>query len=183
MTALTDRLPDLAGLLDNLADTERRELEDAFLRVLALSQRARPSALPAEVPTAEPEQVAAARARNLARAAEVRAGLVRDSLSTAEVAARLGISAAAVTKRRVKDDLVAFRHRGDWRYPQWQFAGDAPIDGVLEVWRALPERSLVGRVRWFTLPSRQLAGETPLEALGHDRVDAVMGAASAVGSR
>lgn len=183
MTALTDRLPDLAGLLDNLADTERRELEDAFLRVLALSQRARPTALPEQVPAAEPEQVAAARARNLARAAQVRADLVRDSLSTAEVAARLGISPAAVTKRRGKDDLVAFRHRGDWRYPQWQFTGDALTDGVLDVWHALPERSLVGRVRWFTLPARQLDDQTPLERLHHGQVDAVIEAATAVGSR
>lgn len=181
--ALTDRLPDLAGLLRNLGEPERRELEDAFLRVLALSQRTRPNALPAEVPTTAPERVAAARARNLQRATEARSELVAESISTQQVAALLGISSAAVTKRRGKDDLVAFRHAGDWRYPRWQFADGEPREDVLSVWRAMPGRVSVGRVRWFTLPSRQLGGASPLATLDAGGTGRVADAATYIGSR
>jgi hypothetical protein len=180
---LTERLPDLAGLIRNLGESERRELEDAFLRVLALSQRSRPSALPEQIPSAAPERAAAARARNLQRATAARAELVADAISTVEVGRLLGISAAAVTKRRGKGELVAFRHAGDWRYPRWQFADGESRDDVLQVWRSLPGRASVGRVRWFTLPSRQLAGATPLERIDRGDVDEVSAAATYVGSR
>lgn len=183
MSTLTDRLPDLAGLLDNLADAERRDLEDAFLRVLALSQRSRPAALPPQIPPAEPERAAAARAATLAHATEARAELATGSSSTADVARRLGVSSAAVTKRRTKGDLVAFRHRGDWRYPTWQFDGDETRLDVLAVWQALPQRSAVGRVRWFTLPSRHLDGATPMQALDGGDTARVIDAATYVGAR
>lgn len=180
---LSGRLPDLAGLFRNLDESERRELEDAFLRVLALSQRSRPTALPEEIPEVAPERVALARARNLQRATEARAALLADAMTTAEVAGLLGVSSAAVTKRRTKGDLVAFRHAGDWRYPRWQFDEGEPRDDVLAVWRAMPGRVAVGRVRWFTLPSRHLDGRTPLQALGDGDADRVADAATYVGSR
>ncbi|MGI8869820.1 MAG: helix-turn-helix domain-containing protein [Mycobacteriales bacterium] len=180
---LAGRLPDLAGLFRNLDERERRELEDAFLRVLALSQRSRPLALPDEIPAVQPEQVAVARARNLQRATEARADLIAEALSTAEVASMLGVSSAAVTKRRTKGDLVAFRHAGDWRYPRWQFDDGEPRADVRRVWRAMPGRVAVGRVRWFTLPSRHLDDRTPLAALDAGEADRVADAATYIGAR
>lgn len=183
MTTLTGRLPELADLVDRLPEDERRQLEDAFLRVLALSQRSRPAALPDEIPAAAPGDVATARAVNLKLAADVRKALVAESLSTGEVAMLLGITPAAVTKRRGKGELVAFRHGGDWRYPGWQFADDEPVSGVIRVWRSMPARSTIGRVRWFTLPSRHLDGATPLDLIDKGEVDRVVDAASYIGSR
>lgn len=181
--SLERRLPELAQFLDNLAEPERREIEDAFLRVLALSARARPESIPDQITATTPEQAAAARAENLRRAAAVRRSLVTDSLSTPEVAELLGVTSAAVTKRRAKSDLVAFRHGGDWRYPRWQFEDGAVVTGVIDTWRALPSRADVGRVRWFTLPSRQLEDRSPLAAIDAGELPRVIDAASYVGSR
>jgi hypothetical protein len=184
MTSLTERIPDLAGLLDTLAPTDRQEVEDAYLRVLASAPRRRPKSLHPAVRSHPPEVAAAAVARGLAREKATREALVAESLSTAQVAQLLGVSSAAVTKRRAKGGLVAFRHKEDWRYPRWQFRGARVVAGVIAVWQLLPDRhDVAGLVRWFTLPSRQLNGETPLAAVLRGDVDAAVDAATYVGSR
>jgi len=184
MPALTDRIPELADLLDALPPADRREVEDAYLRVLATASRKRSRSLHPVVRTHAPDAAAAAVARGLAREKATRDALVSDSFSTAEVAALLGVSAAAVTKRRGKGALVAFKHKEDWRYPRWQFAGSSVLPGAIAAWRALPDRhDVAGLVRWFTLPSRQLGGRTPIQAIVSGEVDAVVDAASYVGSR
>lgn len=184
MRTLTDRTPDLTELLDSLPAAERQQIEDVCLRVLATAPRNRPRSLHPVVRTHEPNTAAAAVARGLAREAATRDQLVADSLSTAQVAALLGVSAAAVTKRRGKGGLIAFKHKEDWRYPRWQFDAAAVSPGALAVWKVLPDRhDVAGLVRWFTLPSRQLAGRTPVQALRDGDVDDVVNAASYVGSR
>lgn len=184
MRTLTERAPDLAELLDALPAAERDELEAAYLRVLATAPRNRPRSLHSVVRTHEPEVAAEAVARGLAREAATREQLVADSLSTAQVAGLLGVSSAAVTKRRGKGGLIAFKHKEDWRYPRWQFDGGAVLPGAIAVWKVLPDRhDVAGLVRWFTLPSRQLSDRTPARALRDGDVDAVVNAASYVGSR
>jgi hypothetical protein len=184
MTTLTERIPDLAGLLDALRPADRQEVEDAYLRVLATAPRRRPRSLHSVVRTHPAEVAAAAVARGLARERATREALVADSFSTAEVAALLGVSSAAVTKRRGKGGLIAFRHKEDWRYPRWQFDGPAVAPGAIAVWKVLPDRhDVAGLVRWFTLPSRQLGDRTPVRALADGDVDATVDAASYVGSR
>jgi hypothetical protein len=127
---------------------------------------------------------AAAVARGLAREKKTRAALVADSYSTAQVADLLGVSSAAVTKRRGKGGLVAFKHKEDWRYPRWQFDGTGIVPGVIAAWQVLPDRhDVAGLVRWFTLPSRHLGGRTPLEAIRRGDVDSTVDAAGYVGSR
>lgn len=186
-TTLADRLPDLAELLGNLSPAERRAVEDAFLTVLATAPRRRPSSAHPMLRTHSPEEGAAAVAKGLARERATRAAMVADSYSTAEAAQVLGITPAAVTKRRTKAGLVAFRHKSDWRYPRWQFAGGEVLAGVPRVWQALPDRhDVAGLAKWFTLPNRQLKGKTPAALLAKGRpadVEAVADAASYVGSR
>jgi hypothetical protein len=184
MTVLTDRLPELTDLLDALKPAERREVEDAYLRVLATGRRKRPRSLHPVVRSHSPEVAAAAVARGLAREKKSRAELVADSYSTAQVADLLGVSSAAVTKRRGKGGLIAFKHKEDWRYPRWQFDGTAVVSGAITAWQLLPDRhDVAGLVRWFTLPSRQLNGRTPIDAIKEGDVDAAADAASYVGSR
>ncbi len=184
MRTISEVLPDLHELLDALAPADRQEVEDAYLRVLATAPRRRPRSLHSVVRSHPPAVAAAAVARGLARERQTRAELVADSWSTAEVAARLGISDAAVKKRRSKNMLIAFLHKGDWRYPRWQLSGSVVDPGAVAVWQVLPDRhDVVGLVRWFTLACRQLDGRTPAQALAAGDVDAVIEAASYVGSR
>jgi hypothetical protein len=184
MPTITERLPDLADLLDALPAADRRDVEDAFARTLATAPRRRPRSLHPLIRSHSPQIAAAAVARGLARERATRDELVGESLSTAQVADLLGVSAAAVTKRRSKGGLIAFKHREDWRYPRWQFAGAGVRPDAIAVWQVLPDRhDVAGLVRWFTLPSRHLGGRTPVDALDAGEVDRVVDAASYVGSR
>jgi hypothetical protein len=185
MTTLTDRLPDLADLLDALSPADRHEVEMAYARVVATAPRRRPRNVHQVVRSHPPAAAAASVARGLARDRATRAELVADSWSTGEVADRLGISDAAVKKRRAKNMLISFQHKGDWRYPRWQFAGGTGVDlAAVGVWQLLPDRhDAVGLVRWFTLPARDLGGRSPVQALRDGDADQVTAAASYIGSR
>jgi hypothetical protein len=100
------------------------------------------------------------------------------------VAALLSVSSAAITKRRGKGGLIAFLHKGDWRYPRWQFRGSELIAEMIATWQVLPDRhDVLGLVRWFTLPSRQLGQRTPVQAIADGDAEAVLDAATYVGSR
>jgi len=184
MSALAERMPELAGLLEALPSNERRELEDAYLRVLATAPRKRSRSVHPLIRSHAPAVAAAAVARGLAREQATRAALVAHSWSTPEVAALLGVSSAAVTKRRTKGGLIAFKHKEDWRYPRWQFQGSQVRPDAVAAWQMLPDRhDVVGLVRWFTLPSAQLRGRTPIAAIEAGDAAAVVEAASYVGSR
>ena len=184
MTTLAERVGDLTRRLQYAAEDDTVRIEAAVVAAASTATRRRPSALPPAVRSHPPERVASARARTLEAYLDLRRELVADSLSTPEVALRLAVSPAAVTKRRAAGRLVAFRHRGDWRYPAWQFAEGAPLPGVVETWRALPRHADELRaVRWFVLPCRQLGGRTPVDALRAGDVEAAVDAAGYVGSR
>jgi hypothetical protein len=184
MSALAERMPELTELLESLPPADRREVEEAYLRVLTTAHRRRPRSLHPVVRTHQPAVAAAAVARGLAREQATRAALVESSWSTAEVARLLGVSSAAVTKRRAKGGLIAFLHKGDWRYPHWQFQGSQLLASAIAVWQMLPDRhDVLGLVRWFTLPSRQLRDRTPIQAIAEGDADSVIDAATYVGSR
>jgi len=184
MTTLAERVGDLSRRLQYAAEDDTVRIEAAVVAAATTATRRRPSALPPAVRSHPPERVALARARTLEAYLDVRRELVAGSLSTPEVALRLGVSAAAVTKRRAAGRLVSFRHRGDWRYPAWQFDEGVPLAGVIEAWRALPHHAEdLRRVRWFVLPSQQLGGRSPVDALRAGDTAAVVEAAGYVGSR
>jgi hypothetical protein len=184
MTTLAERVTDLSKRLQYAAEDDTVTIEAAVVAAASIATRRRPTALPPAIRSHPPERVAAARARTLEAFLEARSALVADSLSTVEVARRLGVSAAAVTKRRVAGRLVAFRHRGDWRYPAWQLADGGLLPGVVEAWQAIPHHADDLRaVRGFVLPSRHLGDRSPLDALRAGDVAAVADAASYVGSR
>jgi len=147
--------------------TDELAIEAAVLAAAADAQRTRPANLPSYIRSQTPEQVA-----------EILAG----SLSTAQVASRLGISSAAVTKRRTGRRLVAFQLKGDWRYPAWQLREHDVLPGVAQAWQALPVEvhDLLSLVHWFELESRHL-GDTPLALLRAGQVDRVVDAAGYVG--
>ena len=184
MSTLVDRVASLHRRLSYAPDEEALQLEAAVLNAAATASRRRPEVLSAVVRTHPPQRVAAARAATLEDFLAVRREAVAASLSTVEVARRLAISAAAVTKRRAAGRLVAFRHKGDWRYPGWQFGEGALLPGAAEAWAAMPAlHDELARVRWFTLPCQALAGRTPLAALQSGDAARVVDAATYVGSR
>lgn len=186
MTTLADRVADLGHRLAYAPDDVAARIESAVMLATETATRQRPRALPDAIPTPPPEVVAAAVRRTAARYVEVVSELVAGSLSTREVAAQLGISAQAVAKRRLAGRLVAFVHRGDWRYPAWQFDPrdpSRPLPGLLEAYRALPDDDPIGNAAWFTRPSRHLGDRTPLDLLRAGDADRVIDAAGYVTSR
>ncbi|MDQ1702328.1 MAG: hypothetical protein QOF57_1580 [Frankiaceae bacterium] len=184
MATLVDRVASLHRRVSYAPDEEALQVEAAVLNAAVTASRRRPSVLADVVRTHSPNRVAAARAATLEDFLAIRREAVGESLSTVDVARRLGISAAAVTKRRAAGRLVAFRHKGDWRYPSWQFAGSSLLPGAVETWTAMPAlHDDLARVRWFGLPSAALGGRSPLHALQDGDIEAVVDAATYVGSR
>ena len=184
MTTLVDRVASLHRRVSYAADEEALQVEAAVLSAAVTASRRRPSVLADVVRTHSPDRVAAARAATLEDYLALRRDAVESSQSTVEVARRLAISAAAVTKRRAAGRLLAFRHKGDWRYPAWQFAASSVLPGAVDAWEAMPALyDELARVRWFTLPSVALGDRSPLAALLDGDVAAVVDAATYVGSR
>lgn len=103
------------------------------------------------------------------------------TLSAEQVGERLGMSRQAVDKRRVGGRLLAVEHgpRG-YRYPAWQVADGAVIDGLEDALAALGPRDPWSALLYFVTPSDALGGQTPRAALergGRAAVAAVVRAA------
>lgn len=186
MATLEEQVTGLARRVQYASSTDEQSIELAIevavLAAAADAQRVRPRNLPTYLREQTAEQVAEVRATTLRDWVALRQELLAGSLSTAECAARLGISSAAVTKRRQVERLVAFQDRGDWRYPAWQLHGADVLRGIAETWQALPRdvHDRLSLARWFTLESRHL-GATPLALLEAGEVGRVVDAASYVG--
>lgn len=87
------------------------------------------------LPAITPERVAGARARRLARTT----AFVTESLSTAEVAGRLGVDPSRIRHMSADGALYAMRTGRQNRYPSWQFGDDGrPLPGLRAVLQALP---------------------------------------------
>lgn len=184
MSTLVDRVASLHQRIAYAPDEEALQVEAAVLNAVVTATRRRPAVLADVVRTHTPSRVAAARAATLEDFLAVRRDAVEQSLSTVDVARRLGISPAAVTKRRGAHRLAAFRFKGDWRYPAWQFTDSGALPGVAEAWAAMPAlHDELARVRWFTLDNPMLDGRTPLAAVLAGDIEAVVRAATYVGSR
>jgi len=88
-----------------------------------------------------------------------------DALTREEVAARLGISSQAVSKRTGADQLIALRYGGRWWYPRWQFTDDDVVAELHELVEYFP--SALSLTTWITTPFADLDGATPAEMLRH----------------
>ncbi|MBC7679852.1 MAG: hypothetical protein H7233_12825 [Pseudorhodobacter sp.] len=189
MATLEQQVSSLTQRLQFASDDESAAVElaveAAVLAAASDAQRTRPANLPDYVRVQGPEQVARVRAETLRDWLALRDAAVAGSLSTSELAVRLGVSSAAVTKRRQARRLVAFQVKGDWRYPAWQLRDGQVLPGVEQAWQALPltVHDALGLARWFELESAHL-GAPPLSLLQAGQagqVERVVDAAAYVG--
>lgn len=73
---------------------------------------------------------------------KTRLGAIAASLSSTEVALRLGIDASRVRHRQAKGSLYAFKVGGKRRYPIWQFTDDPAqpvLPGLAKLVEAFPD--------------------------------------------
>jgi len=70
---------------------------------------------------------------------------------------------------------------GERRYPVAQFTGDGVMSGLKPVLAALPSESTWFRLNFLVTPLAQLDGQTPIEALGAGKTEAVVEAAQSIG--
>jgi predicted transcriptional regulator len=127
-----------------------------------------------------PDPLRAARSR----AAQKMAELVRAEggpMGAEEVAEHLGISRAAVDKRRKKGALLGIQDGARAvRYPSWQFVPTGVLVGLPEALGAIGIEDPWMRLQFFLSPDGDL-GVTPLEALRAGRVGEVVAAAAKYG--
>jgi hypothetical protein len=104
----------------------------------------------------------------IARGAEARTRLAEAAggLLPAEAVGRLlGISRAAVDKRRNAGKLLALRIRGDWAYPAIQFGDGEVLEGIPEVLAGMADASPWSVLDFLLAPDEALDGRSPLAAL------------------
>lgn len=90
------------------------------------------------------------------------AALLKESLSTAAAAERLGVDPSRIRQRLTSQPptLFGIRLESGWVVPEFQFDGSKLIPGIAEVVAGLdPEIHPVSVFRWFTTPSPDLALE------------------------
>jgi excisionase family DNA binding protein len=113
------------------------------------------------------------------RAAAKRAAILAASLTTAEAAARLGVTEMRIRQRLTAGSLRGVQTSRGWRLPSFQFSGDGELPGWDQVAKALPlELSVVTLLSWLELPNTELrAGKkrlTPLAWLASGREPAAV---------
>lgn len=104
----------------------------------------------------------------IARGAAAKADLADQAgglLSAAAAGRLLGISRAAVDKRRGAGRLLALRIRSDWHYPACQFRGEEVLPGLAEVLAAMADASGWSILAFLLSPDDALAGQAPLDLL------------------
>jgi len=93
----------------------------------------------------------------LAQAAAEYAALLKTSLTTATVAARLGVDQSRIRQRLAERTLYGFRQESQWLIPAFQFVQDRLLPGIGEVVSRLePELHPVTVMRWFLTPQPDL---------------------------
>lgn len=105
-----------------------------------------------------------------------REGILRDCISVADAACRIGRSRQALERLRRAGRLLALRVGSQWRYPLWQFEPDAPggvTPGLEEVLQQL-SLSPVGAAFWLLHPAERLGGRPPIELLRRRRLEPVL---------
>ena len=160
-----------ANLLNALA---KRTGIDALIDLVSQNATALNSA------AQSPDPLRAARSR----AAQKMADLVKAEggpMGVDEVAKHLGISRAAVDKRRKKDALLGIQDGARFvRYPSWQFGPTGVLAGLPEALAAIGVQDPWMRLQFFLSPDGEL-GTTPLGALRGGRVAEVVSAAAKYG--
>ncbi|MEI2638411.1 MAG: hypothetical protein V9F03_05370 [Microthrixaceae bacterium] len=99
------------------------------------------------------------------------------ALTGATVARMLGVSPQAVSTNK---GLLRLKMRsGRVGYPIFQFKGRSPIPGLGAIVRQLEPVVATEwtTASWLTTPNSELDGDTPVEALRLDKLDAAMRAA------
>lgn len=119
----------------------------------------------------------------LKRFFEWRQHLLKNSLTSTQVAELLKTSRQTPHDRLRKKGLVAIQDNGVWKFPIWQFDAEGPdgvIAGLPDVLKALeiPDYS---KISWLTRSHPCLDGLTPIEALKQGQKAKVMAEAKAVG--
>jgi hypothetical protein len=90
------------------------------------------------------------------------AALLKSSLSTVEVARKLGVDPSRIRQRLTTDPptLYGIRIGTSWYIPEFQFDGAGLVRGLGEVVSHLdPELHPVAVFRWFTTPNADLSSE------------------------
>ena len=92
------------------------------------------------------------------------AAILKTSLSTSQVAKRLGVHAVRIRQMIGDGTLYAVQVDGRWRVPEFQFQEEALVPNIAEVNAAI-DRGLdaVSVLRWYTLPDAEL--KTPDEEI------------------
>jgi CheY-like chemotaxis protein len=127
----------------------------------------------------------AVRKRVLEAAFRERERLLRDSLSTQEVASLLGVTRQTPHDRAKQRTLLAVEDKNQQRFPPWQFDAfddNGVVNGLPEVLRALAASPLA-QARWLTSTSPVFEGRTPLQALKEGEVERVVNEARGVGAQ
>jgi len=127
----------------------RPDLTHAEARVL---ERGGFSLAPADLGTEDP----------LARTAAEYAALLKASLATAELAARLGLDPSRIRQRLTArpPTLYGIRLKSNWVIPQFQLDAGRLIPSLAEVVPQLdPDLHPVTVLRWFTTPNPDLVSD------------------------
>lgn len=113
---------------------------------------------------------------NLKRYYERRRQLLKNSITTPQVAKIIGCQAlTTVHDRRKAGTLLGLKDNGMYKFPLWQFdpeGNDGVIDGFPAVLSAL-KVSDFAKLNWFNKPHRAFDGLTPIEILKRGEVEDV----------
>jgi hypothetical protein len=106
------------------------------------------------------------------------------SISTAEAAARLGISRSALLRRYRGGQVLGWIENdgAEVRFPVWQFEGAALLPGLTEVLAALKAGCRLddaGRMLFFRSEFGFLGSRRPLDFLRYGRIESALRAARA----
>jgi hypothetical protein len=115
---------------------------------------------------------------------EQRKALLKEALTTKQVAQLLGTSRQTPHDRVEKGSLLAVLDKGVWKFPSWQFDPEGPdgvVDGFPDVLSALTG-SHFAKLNWLVAPSRSLGGVTPIAMLKQGHKTAVLREAQALGA-
>lgn len=112
----------------------------------------------------------------IARGAEAKARLAEQAgglLSAEAVGRMLGITRAAVDKRRATGKLLAVRVRSDWHYPACQFRDGEALPGIPGILAGLDEATGWSVLAFLLAEDDALGGRTPLALLRDNGIEAI----------
>jgi hypothetical protein len=109
--------------------------------------------------------------------------LLRDSLTTPELADKLSCKTQTLLNWVKKGKVLAIKEKGVWRFPEWQFdprEDEHILKGLPDVLKML-EGSTLSKLSWFLTPKHALEELTPVQALQRGMLTEVLGEARGTG--